>query len=99
MDGLEWKRSKYSATAQRFLKQAEKWAALKSDLLIADSAGIKAYLYDKYKRDSAYIAYGAEVITKPKDEYLKKKGLEAYKYNLVIARLEPKNNVELIIRG
>ena len=99
MDGLEWKRSKYSPATQRFLKQAEKWAALKSDLLISDSIGIKSYLFNKYKKQSEYIAYGAEVITEVNDHYLKEKDLQPYKYNLVIARLEPENNVEMIIKG
>jgi len=51
MDGLEWKRSKYSKLVQRFLKKAEKWAALSSDHLIADSIGIQTYLLEKYKND------------------------------------------------
>lgn len=99
MDGLEWKRSKYSPAAQRFLKKAEKWAALKSDFLIADSLGIKSYLKSKYSKESEYIAYGAQVVKKANDYYLKEKSLQPYNYNLVIARLEPENNVELIIKG
>ena len=37
MDGLEWKRSKYSKIVQKFLKFAEKKAVKSSDHLIADS--------------------------------------------------------------
>ena len=44
MDGLEWKRSKYSKKVQKFLQYAEKLAIKHSDLLIADSIGIKEYL-------------------------------------------------------
>src|SRR5215469_9735731 len=40
MDGLEWKRTKYSKPVRRFLRYAEKWAATYSDFLIADSKGI-----------------------------------------------------------
>ena len=36
MDGLEWKRSKYSKKVQWFLKHAERWAAKHGDVLIAD---------------------------------------------------------------
>jgi len=99
MDGLEWKRSKYSPATQRFLMKAEKWAALKSDLLIADSIGIKTYLLNKYNKQSEYIAYGAEIVRKPDHQFLEEKGLRPYQYNIVIARLEPENNVEMIIRG
>ena len=99
MDGLEWKRSKYSPATQRFLMKAEKWAALKSDLLIADSIGIKTYLLNKYNKQSEYIAYGAEIVRKPDHQFLEEKGLRPYQYNIVIARLEPENNLEMIIKG
>ncbi len=41
MDGLEWKRSKYSAIVQRFLLRSEKWVATKSDLMVADNLEIE----------------------------------------------------------
>ena len=48
MDGLEWKRSKYSKPVQQFLKRAEGLAVKFSDHLIADSKGIREYLKEKY---------------------------------------------------
>lgn len=99
MDGLEWKRSKYSKKVQLFLKQAEKWAALYSDYLIADSKGIQAYLMEKYKKKSAFIAYGASLVTQTNEAFLEAKGLKKYAYNLLIARMEPENNIETIIKG
>ncbi len=99
MDGLEWKRSKYSRNVRLFLLQAEKWAALHSDFLIADSIGIQRYLQKKYKRQSAYIAYGAELVTDTDEAILENMGLEKYGYNLVVARMEPENNIETIIKG
>lgn len=99
MDGLEWKRSKYSKPVRQFLKQAEKWAAKYSDFLIADSKGIQQYLLDKYRKESTFIAYGASLVTRPDDDILNLKGLEKYGYDLLIARMEPENNIETIIRG
>ncbi len=99
MDGLEWKRSKYSPRVQNFLKQAEKWAALHSDYLIADSKGIQQYLAEKYNKSSAFIAYGAELISSPDDTCLEQKGLQKHNYNLLVARMEPENNVETVIQG
>ena len=61
MDGLEWKRSKYSAPVRRFLRRAEAWAVRYSHRHIADSPVIKEYLDERYGIDSAYIPYGAEV--------------------------------------
>jgi glycosyltransferase involved in cell wall biosynthesis len=99
MDGLEWKRQQYSNWVRRFLKKAEKWAALKSDYLIADSRGIQNYLQEEYGKSSAYIAYGAELITCADEEVLKETGLEKYSYDLLISRMEPENNIEMIIRA
>lgn len=99
MDGLEWKRSKYNRAVQAFLRRAEKWAVLYSDYLIADSKGIQQYLEEKYQKPSAFIAYGASLITRPEEALLKEWGLEKFGYNLLIARMEPENNVETIIKG
>jgi hypothetical protein len=99
MDGLEWKRSKYSKSVQKFLKHAEKLAIKSSDYLIADSIGIQNYLKQKYDANSKYIAYGAELFVNPNKDILKTYNLEEYSYNLLIARLEPENNIETILDG
>jgi glycosyltransferase involved in cell wall biosynthesis len=99
MDGLEWKRSKYSKKVQFFLQHAEKWAALTSDYLIADSLGIQKYLNDKYRKPSRFIAYGAHPVSETNEALLKDKGIEKFNYNILIARMEPENNIETIISG
>ena len=97
MDGLEWKRSKYSGKVQRFLLKAEKWAVRHSDHLIADSKGIQQYLQIKYNKSSEFIAYGATLIDVPGHSFLREKKLDPFGYNLVLARMEPENNIEPII--
>ncbi len=99
MDGLEWKRTKYTPKVREFLKLAERWAVKYSDFLVADSIGIKQYLYNKYKIDSFYIPYGAEVLTKVDNKYLSKFGLKEGSYDIIVARLEPENSIELILNG
>jgi glycosyltransferase involved in cell wall biosynthesis len=99
MDGLEWKRTKYSKSVQRFLKKAEAWAVKRSDHLVADSKGIQLYLKERYNADSTYIAYGASVFTKTDATILQKFQLSPFKYDLLIARMEPENNVETILKG
>lgn len=99
MDGLEWKRSKYKKPVQKFLKFAEKIAAKKSDYLIADSVGIKEHLFELYKKESIYIPYGANIFVKPNSEILENYNVKAYNFNLLIARLEPENNIETILDG
>lgn len=99
MDGLEWKRSKFSPKVQRFLKQAEKWAIYSSDTLISDSIGIQKYISEKYNKPSTYIPYGAEVFSNPNSKVLEK--WECYKgqYYMLVARMEPENNIETILDG
>ncbi len=99
MDGMEWRRSKYSPKVQQFLRRAEKWAAKGSSLLIADSKVIEEHLNRLYKTQIIHIAYGAQKFKNPDEEVLQKFGVEPYSYNLVIARLEPENNIELVLAG
>jgi len=99
MDGLEWKRTKYSKAVQRFLKFAEKLAVKHSDFLISDSIGIQAYLQKEYGAESNFIAYGATVFEKPNVQPLSSLQLQPYCYDLIIARMEPENNIETIIKG
>ncbi len=99
MDGLEWKRSKYSPLVQHFLRKAEKWAVKQSDELIADSIGIQHYLKEKYAVSSTFIPYGSELIKKKDSSIIQAYNLTEGNYHLVIARFEPENNIETIING
>jgi hypothetical protein len=99
MDGLEWKRSKYKKPVQKFLRFAEKLGVKSSDYLIADSVGIQIYLREEYNVESKYIAYGANVFQNSNENILQKYKVEKNKYNLLIARLEPENNIETILDG
>lgn len=99
MDGLEWKRSKYSNKVQLFLKKSERWAVSKSDTLVADSLGIQKYLKDKFDKKSTFIPYGASSFDAPNEKIVQKYELEKHSYDLLIARLEPENHVDVIIRS
>jgi glycosyltransferase involved in cell wall biosynthesis len=99
MDGLEWKRSKFSKPVQQVLKYAEKLAVKSSDYLVADSIGIKQHIADKYNKPSTYIAYGANVFREPDESVLDQYDLKREQYNMILARLEPENNIETILDG
>lgn len=99
MDGLEWKRSKYNKPTQRFLKWAESLAARNAHSLVADSPAIRDHLIVHYNKIPIYIPYGAEVFTQPDQTVIEKYGLLPSQYFLLIARMEPENNIEMIIQG
>jgi len=99
MDGLEWKRTKYSRPVQIFLKLAERLGVYFSDFLISDSLGIQSYIQSSYNKNSAYIPYGAEIPEKYDINTPGKYALTPGKYSLLIARLEPENSIEIILKG
>jgi len=99
MDGLEWKRTKYTRHVQRFLEYAEKLAVKFSDQHVADSLPIKDYLDKKYKIDANYISYGADLPGKINEAVLTQYGVSNGNYFLLIARMEPENHIEMILDG
>lgn len=99
MDGIEWKRSKYSRPVQQFLRFAERLAAISSDYLVSDSLGIQTFLKKRYKKDSTYIAYGAHPFDNPNEAILKEYQVEKEKFNMIMARFEPENNLEMVLDG
>ena len=99
MDGLEWKRTKFSTKVQKFLQWAESLAVKKSDHLVSDSIGIENYLKKKYKVESTYIPYGSHLFNDENISVLDKYNVKSYKYNMLIARLEPENSIEIILDG
>jgi glycosyltransferase involved in cell wall biosynthesis len=99
MDGLEWQRTKYSKRVRRFLKYAEKLAVQSSRHHIADSPVIKEYLDNTYHIKSKYIAYGAGLYPAADEKLLDGYALKKYQYFLLMARMEPENNIEMILDG
>ena len=99
MDGLEWKRSKYAKPVRLFLQYAEKLAVQYSNFLIADSPVIQTYLKNKYQAESRFIPYGAETITDLNTALLDTYNITAQNYFMLMARMEPENNIEMILEG
>ena len=100
MDGLEWKRSKWNYALQRFALLTERLGARFSDALIADNEAIRDYLREKYGVHSHFIPYGAQAVTRPaNDDHLRRYGVKRGTYHMLIARLEPENNIEMVLDG
>ncbi len=99
MDGFEWKRAKYSSAVKKFLLYAEKLAIKFGDYFISDSPLIKTYFQNKYNIKSEHIAYGAETRNDENENALQFYRTEKFKYYLTVARIEPENNIEMILDG
>ena len=100
MDGLEWKRSKFSYILKKIIIFTENLTVKTSDFLISDSIGIQNYLKNKYSVESKYIPYGAHVMKEDLNEFvLQDLSLEKGGYSLLIARMVPENSIETILKG
>ena len=99
MDGLDWKRSKWRPWIQKLTKYFEKLAVKKSHALIADNLGMKEYFYDNYGVESHLVTYGTSEPEIINNELLSEFDLTPFRYNLIVARLEPENNIEMILDG
>ena len=98
IDGLEWKRAKWNSFARWFLKLSERLAVRYSHEVIADNIGIQNYITTTYNRASHFIPYGGDsaiaIPTKPFS-----KVLLPSKYAFALCRIEPENNIAMILEG
>ena len=99
MDGLEYNRSKWSAFTQGLIRRLEKIAVRESPYMISDNLGIQKYYQTNFSRDSYFIPYGADPVENFNEEHLKSYQLEKFGYQMLVARLEPENNIETILNG
>jgi glycosyltransferase involved in cell wall biosynthesis len=99
VDGLEWRRAKWSGAGRHYYRSAEALAVRWSDALIADAAGIADYYRDEFGAATEQIAYGAPVLDDPGADLLAPAGLEPDRFHLVVARFEPENHVMEIVTG
>ena len=99
MDGLEYKRTKFNKGVRKFVFWEERTTVKHSHYLIADNMGIHDYYKEKYGKESKFLAYGADIHDDYDVNLLQEFGLEAGNYYLLVARLEPENNIEMAIQG
>ncbi len=96
-DGLEWTRAKYSNAVRRFLKWSERQAVFRSDALIADAPEIARQLKVQWGVESECIPYGAERNRTFQEDWRQELGLKPGKFDLILARMEPENQIETMI--
>ncbi len=95
VDGLDRKRRKWNFLGQQFLHFCEVLSAFTPTRIVTDARVIQDYYWQRYRKKSDMIAYGAEPPS-PSNR-LGKFGISSRRYILYVARLEPENNPELVI--
>jgi glycosyltransferase involved in cell wall biosynthesis len=96
-DGLEWRRRKWGALARAAFLSGAIGVARWANEVVVDSAAIGRYWRVAFRRQTHFIPYGADVVTKHDEGPIRQLGLEPRSYSLVVARLVPENNVELVL--
>ncbi len=99
VDGLEWSRPKWKGLGSIYFKWASKMATIFYDQIINDSDEMRKVYLNLFKRDSKVIAYGANCRKSKNRDLINKWNLRQREYFLVIGRLIPDNNANLIING
>jgi glycosyltransferase involved in cell wall biosynthesis len=99
MAGMEWWRSKWNYYTRKIIRYCEKLAVQKSDAIIADNRGIQEYFSKEYGVNSVCIAYGADLFYNPDPNQLAAYGVEKYAYDILIARFQRDNNIEMVLDG
>lgn len=100
MDGLEWKRDKWSFPAKAWLRLNEWLGSRFANHLIADHPAIAQHLYSHTRTEKiTVIPYGSHMMFDTDVTLLEQFGLTAGQYYLVIARPEPENSILEIVEG
>ena len=104
IDGLEHRRDKWNKWIRKFLKFSEKQAVKYGDIIVTDNKGITDYVTEEYGKPSELIAYGGDHVLTEVDQSLTEKvlreyGIEKDQYALGICRIEPENNVHVILEA
>ncbi|NNC96175.1 MAG: DUF1972 domain-containing protein [Chitinophagales bacterium] len=101
IDGLEWRREKWSKPVKKFLKLSEKLAVKYSDADITDNASIQQYTAVNYQTLSHLIEYGGDHASRvrlSKSIYTKYPFLRK-PYAFKVCRIEPENNIHIILKA
>jgi glycosyltransferase involved in cell wall biosynthesis len=101
IDGIEWKRDKWSMPAKLYLWWAEKIAVRFSHIDISDNESIQDYTALRYETLSRVIEYGADhtLKVKPTLQDIEKYPFLENEYAVKVCRIEPENNVHLVLEA
>jgi glycosyltransferase involved in cell wall biosynthesis len=99
VDGLEWLRPKWKGLGARYFRFSA-WLATKwYDRIITDAEEMRKVYLKEFNTESTVIAYGANPRFSHKPELLKPFGLKPREYYLIVGRLIPDNNADLLVQG
>ncbi len=98
-DGLEWLRPKWKGLGAKYFYFGA-WSATKLyDQLICDADAMQQVYLKEFNAKTKVIAYGAPPFKPVSEDHIKTLKLKSDEYYLIVGRLIPDNNADLIVRG
>ena len=92
VDGIERRRKKWNRVAKAWYLVSEWLATFFPTTVITDAKAIEDYYFERYRKRSTFIPYGAELGKTAGREVPEKLGLEPGRYFLYVSRMEPENH-------
>ncbi len=93
IDGVEWRRTKFNLPVRALLWAYDFLAQLSANKIVYDNNALLEFVMSPFRGKSVYAAY-------PADQVLISAGNSQIKNHcLTICRIEPENNIEMIIEG
>lgn len=105
VDGIEWRRAKWSLKIKKYFKFCEYCAVKFSNELVYDSEGIQRYYEIIHRRSGNLIFYGSNlpnISNKTFNLNINDKydiNNDLHNYFVVVMRLEPENNIKIIVKA
>jgi glycosyltransferase involved in cell wall biosynthesis len=97
-DGLEWLRPKWKGIGAKYFFWASKVATKVYDEVVCDSVKMAEIYKNLFQAESSVIAYGANIRYSEQEELIKEWNIDKNEYYLIVGRLIPDNNSDLIVQ-
>lgn len=93
IDGIEWRRTKFSKPIRFILWAYDLLAQISANIIIYDNKELLSFIKPVFRSKAKLIAYSADHVLRNPAVLVEKKTA------LTICRIEPENNIELLILG
>ena len=99
VDGLDWKRDKWGRFGKAYFYLNAKFVGrICPRGVVTDAHEMRRIYFNEFRTPSTCIAYGANIATASSPSVVQRYGLEPFQYYLILSRMVPENNADLIVR-
>jgi len=99
VDGIERLRKKWNLLGRLWYLFGEIFSTVFPNEIVSDAKVIRQYYWNRYRKKSIFISYGANIEKLATTKILDKVGIKPGEYILYVSRLEPENNAHIVIQA